>query len=305
MGRGYGAFGARIYDYLMEISRPIHAGLWMLGAVASFSAMAVAGRELSTEMNTFELMMYRSAIGFFLICAILPLSKHGFAQVKTNHFGLHLSRNIVHFTGQNLWFYGIAIIPFSQLVALEFTNPIWVALLAPFFLGETMTKARIISAVIGFVGVLIVAQPSVAPFTSGHAAGLAAALAFAVNTLFTKKIMTVNSVLSVLFWMTLLQFTFGLALSIPGGIPIPSYIGVTWVFVVAICGLTAHYCLTMALSIAPASIVAPMDFIRLPIITLLGVLLYDEPLLWPVIFGTILIVVGNMVNIRAESRKRD
>jgi len=272
----------------------------MLGAVVSFSAMAVAGRELSVEMNTFELMMYRSAIGLGIVMLFLRTSQKGIEQVKTQHFRLHLARNIVHFIGQNLWFFGIAVIPFSQLVALEFTNPIWVALLAPIFLGESITRTRIVAAIIGFIGVLIVARPGVAPFEWGHAAGLGAALAFAINTLFTKRIAQIDGVLSVLFWMTLLQFIFGLVLSLPNGIPIPSLGGAGWIFVVAVCGLTAHYCLTTALSLAPASIVAPMDFIRLPIITMLGAVLYGEALMWPVILGTVVIVVGNLMNIRAE-----
>ena len=105
--------------------------------------MAVAGREIQVEMNTFELMLYRSAIGFVIVLLALPRSRGGFAQVRTPHLGLHLDRNLFHYTGQNLWFYAVALIPLSQLVALEFTNPIWVALLAPFLLGERLTRVRI------------------------------------------------------------------------------------------------------------------------------------------------------------------
>ena len=276
----------------------------MLGAVASFSAMAVAGRELSVEMNTFELMMYRSAIGFAIVCLLLWKSIKGFAQVKTKRFDMHLKRNIFHFTGQNLWFFGVAVIPFSQLVALEFTSPIWVILIAPLFLGEKMTKARVLAALSGFIGVLIVAQPGVITLGTGHIAGLLAAVFFALNVVYTRQISRFESVLSVLFWMTLLQFIFGFVLSIKGGIPIPTLIGTQWVLVVAICGLTAHYCLTTALSLAPASTVAPMEFIRLPVITFVGMVLYDEPLVWAVFIGALFILGGNFINIRAEMKRK-
>lgn len=276
----------------------------MLGAVASFSAMAVAGREISVEMNTFELMMYRSAIGFVIILLIIARSKRGFSQIQTNNMRLHMKRNVFHFAGQNLWFYGIAVLPFSQLVSLEFTNPIWVALLAPFFLGEVMTKIKVFAAVIGFIGVLIVAQPGVQPFELGHAAGLGAALFFALNVIYTKQIARIESVLSVIFWMTLIQFVFALILSIPGGIPIPTNTGMIWVVVVSICGLTAHYCLTTALSLAPATIVAPMDFVRLPVVTILGMILYNEELSRAVIIGASIIIVGNLINIRAEQLRQ-
>lgn len=147
----------------------------MLGAVASFSSMAVAGREISVELNTFELMMYRSAIGFVIV-NLLILKMGGYSQIKSDRLGMHLKRNIFHFAGQNLWFYGIVVLPFSQLVALEFTSPIWVIILAPFLLGEAMTKARAFAALCGFVGVLIVAQPGVLDLGIGHAAGAGSAI---------------------------------------------------------------------------------------------------------------------------------
>jgi drug/metabolite transporter (DMT)-like permease len=286
---------------MTDQSHPLRAGIWMLGAVASFSAMAVAGREISVELNTFELMMYRSAIGFVVV-NILIWKFDGFAQIKSDRLGMHLKRNTFHFIGQNLWFYGIVVIPFSQLVALEFTSPIWVIILAPFFLGEKMTKPRVIAAISGFIGVLIVAQPGVITLGAGHAAGAAAAVFFALNVIYTRQISRFESVLSVLFWMTLMQFVFGLILSLPGGIPVPSADGMKWVIIVAIAGLTAHYCLTTALSLAPASTVAPMEFIRLPVITLVGMMLYDEPFVWAVAIGALFILGGNFINIRAERK---
>ena len=80
--------------------------------------MAVAGRAIQTELNTFELMAYRSVVGFVLVCLVIAFSKDRFAQVKTTKAGTHVLRNLFHFTGQNLWFYGITVIPLAQLVAL-------------------------------------------------------------------------------------------------------------------------------------------------------------------------------------------
>ena len=139
----------------MERSNTLKAAAWMMGAVVSFTAMAVAGREIQVEMNTFELMLYRSAIGFAVVLLVLPRSARRLRPgAQPPHLGLHLKRNLFHYTGQNLWFYAVALIPLSQLVALEFTNPIWVALLAPFLLGERLTRVRILAALIGFIGVL-------------------------------------------------------------------------------------------------------------------------------------------------------
>ncbi len=275
----------------------------MMGAVVSFVAMAVAGRALLTGMNTFELMLYRSLVGFAIVSLVIALGDAGFSQVRTTHFGLHLKRNLFHYTGQNLWFFAVAIIPLSQLVALEFTNPIWVALLAPLLLGEALTRTRLLGALLGFAGVIVVAQPGQAPLEPGHFAALASAVCFALNTIFTRQIMRFDRVLCVLFWMTLLQGSASLLLSLPGGVPLPTSENIVWILVVGVTGLSAHYSLTSALGHAPASIVAPMEFIRLPLIAVVGTLLYGEDLRVSVFVGAALIITGNLVNLRAETRR--
>lgn len=287
----------------MDDARPLLAFAWMMGAVMSFAAMAVAGREIQVEMNTFELMLYRSVIGCAVVTLVLWRGPGGLRRIRTRHPALHIQRNLVHYSGQNLWFFGVMLIPLSQLVAIEFTNPIWVALLAPLMLGEALTRPRILAAALGFVGVVIVAQPGAAPLQIGHAAALGAAICFAMNTIFTKRIMRSDPVLCVLFWMTLSQSAMSLLLALPGGIPLPSATVMPWIVVVGLTGLSAHYSLTSALQHAPATIVAPMEFIRLPVIALIGMWLYAEPLRPAIFAGAALIVAGNLVNLRAATRR--
>jgi len=276
----------------------------MTGAHASFISMAVAGRAIQTELNTFELMAYRSVVGFVLVCLVIAFSKDRFAQVKTNKAGTHALRNLFHFTGQNLWFYGITVIPLAQLVALEFSSPIWVALLAPLMLGESMTRSKFIGAMIGFVGVLVVARPGIAPLELGHLAGLGASVGFAMNTIFTKKLMRTDTTLCVLFWMTASQAVMGFALAAPGGVTMFSLGMAPWIVLVGVAGLSAHFCLTSALRHAPATIVAPMEFARLPLIAIVGMVIYGEPLELAVFVGAALILAGNLYNIIAQRRLR-
>ncbi len=284
-----------------EEARPLLAALWMTGAIASFTLMAVAGRAIQVELSSFELMFWRSLIGFGIVLALVAgLSRAGLRQLVPSVPGLHLARNVFHFAGQNLWFYGITMIPLAQLVALEFTSPIWVALLAPLLLGEALTRRKLAVAVLGFGGVLLVAQPGVQPLNAGHLAGILAALGFALNVLFTKRIMRHDSVWCVLFWMTLSQTLFGLALSFIGGFTWPSVALIPWLLVVGVTGLTAHFSLTSALALAPASTVAPMEFARLPVIALVGVWLYAEALDVLVFLGAAIIFSANWWNMRAK-----
>ncbi|MEM1345552.1 MAG: DMT family transporter, partial [Pseudomonadota bacterium] len=132
----------------------------MAGAIASFSLMAVAGRELSDTLDTFEIMAFRSIVGLACVLSV-GVALGRLSEVRMSHLGLHALRNVAHFTGQNLWFYAIATIPLAQVFALEFTSPLWVAVLAPLLLGETMPRARGAAIALGFIGILIVVRPGV------------------------------------------------------------------------------------------------------------------------------------------------
>lgn len=284
--------------------RPVLAFLWMLGAICAFTLMAVAGRAVQQEMNSFELMAWRSLIGVGIVGALVARSRRGFAQLRTAVPWLHVKRNIVHFAGQNFWFHALMLIPLAQVTALEFTNPIWVGILAPFLLGERFTPRRAAAALIGFAGILIVARPGVAPLGFGHAAALLAALGFALNTIYTRRLMAHDSVLCVLFWMTASQCLMGFAAGAPGGIPLPSAAVQPWLIVVSVAGLAAHYALTSALSHAPATVVAPMEFLRLPVIAVVGAFLYGEPLEAAVFLGGAVILGANLLNIAGAARGR-
>jgi len=283
--------------------RPMLAFCWMLGAIASFTLMAVAGRAVQTELNSFELMALRSVIGFAIVCAVLALSRPGFAQVRTRRPWLHVQRNLIHFTAQNAWFAALMLIPLAQLTALEFTAPIWIALLAPLLLGERLTPRRALAVVLGFAGVLIVARPGVEPLHLGHLLGLVAALGFALNSIWTKKIMAHDTVLCVLFWMTASQAVMGLALGLPGGFTMPSAAVWPWLGLVAVTGLTAHYALTSALGHAPVSLVAPMEFLRLPVISTVGAVVYGEAVALAVFVGGAVILLANLVNLGLPRRR--
>lgn len=278
----------------------------MLGAIASFTLMAIAGRAIQAELNSFELMFWRSMVGLgVMVCVLAALRERMiFTEIRPTRPGLHLIRNLFHFAGQNLWFYGIMMIPLAQLVALEFTMPIWVALLAPLILGERFGWRRLGVAVLGFAGILIVAQPGAQTLTPGHAAGILCAIGFAMNVMLTKRIMRHDSVLCVLFWMTVLQTLFGLILAQWGGFTWPPVTLTPWLLAVGLTGLSAHYALSSALTLAPASTVAPMEFLRLPVIAFVGVWLYAEALEAAVFIGAAVILLANWINIRAGLQER-
>ncbi|GFE63720.1 DMT transporter permease [Litoreibacter roseus] len=276
----------------------------MLGAIVSFTAMAIAGRAISSELDTFELMLYRSLIG---ICIVLIAARlfGTLGSIQMRDLKTHALRNVAHFTGQNCWFAAITMIPLAQVVALEFTSPIWVALLAPFVLNEKLTRLRILVAVLGFIGILIAARPDISNIEPGIALAALAAVGFAGSALFTKLLTRSHSITNILFWLTVMQSVFGLVMAgWDGDIFWPSVVIWPWVVLVAFAGLCAHFCLTTALTLAPAAVVMPMDFARLPVIAVIGALAYSEALDPWVILGAVIIFSANYLNIAAETRRK-
>lgn len=278
-------------------SENVHAMVWMIGAIVAFTTMAIAGRAVSDVHDTFEIMLFRSLIGVGIVVSLGAYFKN-LHQINRERLGLHFARNLAHFAGQNLWFFALPLIPLAQLFALEFTGPLWVLLLAPIFLGETLTKKKLSYAALGFVGILIVAKPEFGVLNIGVLTGALAAVGFAFTAIFTRKLTRTESITCILFWLTFLQAIFGfIGVIWDGTVTWPTQETWVWLIIIGLAGLVAHYCLTTALSLAPASIVMPIDFVRLPLIACIGMIFYSETLDAWLILGASLILLGNYLNV--------
>jgi drug/metabolite transporter (DMT)-like permease len=192
-------------------------------------------------------------------------------------------------------------IPLGQVFALEFTSPIWLILLAPIFLGEALTRPKLIAAGFGFVGTMFVARPDFSTFDPGVIAAALAAVCFATTNMATKALTRHETIVSIMFWLTGMQLVMGLVMAgYDGDIALPTAQTLPWLVLIGLCGLTAHFCLTTALSLAPASVVVPIDFLRLPVAFTLGWFLYGESLSPALIIGAGLILAGISLNLWAS-----
>ena len=279
---------------------PLKAAVWMMGSVTAFTAMAVAARQIQGTHDTFEIMAARSVVGLVLVSGF-ALATGRRAQITRQRLSGHLLRNIVHFTGQNLWLFALALIPLAQVFAIEFTSPLWVLLLAPLALGEALTRPRLVAAALGFAGILIVTRPWGLGIGWGVAAAAGSALCFATTSLLTKRLTRDEPVLAILFWLTLMQAVFGIVLAgADGSVHWPDAATAPWLVVIGMAGVGAHLSLTSALRLAPAAFVMPIDFLRLPLIAVVGAALYEEPLDPYVLLGGAVIFAGVVHNLRAE-----
>jgi drug/metabolite transporter (DMT)-like permease len=272
----------------------------MSGTLVSFMAMAVGGRELSAQLSTFQILFFRSVIGFLIVGFFLGCSN--WRQILTEHLRVHVLRNLSHFGGQFGWFYGIAFIPLAEVFALEFTVPVWTAVLATVLLREQITRARVAAIVFGVLGVFLILRPGLAVISPAAPAVLGSAFCYALSHTLTRRLALVDTPLTILFYMTVIQLPLGFVTSIFDWTT-PSLAMLPWIIVVGVAALSGHYCMARALAIADAIVVVPMDFLRLPLIAAVGFLFYDENLDWFVLAGGIVMFTGNFLNIQAEKKR--
>jgi drug/metabolite transporter (DMT)-like permease len=283
---------------------------WTLVSVLAFALTAWSGRECGRHMSAMNMVFYRNIISLLILLATFRWLGISLASLRANKPWMQWGRALVHFCGQWCWMAALLLIPLIELISLEFTLPLWVALLAPAILGEKLTMPRIMAAVIGFTGVLVivlgpvvVSGGSAAPsFNLGTALALICAVFFCFNLIGTRYLTRHDGPLTILMFMvvnnSILAFVLGLpTMSVPPAGVVP------WILMLGVCSLVAHFALARALAYGEAVVVAPMDFLRIPLMVALGALVYHEPLHGIVLVGTALVLTGNIVNIWYEQRR--
>ncbi|HEX6364087.1 MAG TPA: DMT family transporter [Albitalea sp.] len=278
------------------------AALWMAGWLSLMVVIAVAGREATRELAVFEVMVLRSSIGLVMLYPLIR-ANGGFAAMRTTRLRDHAVRNVVHYAAQYGWFAALTLIPLAQVVAIEFTMPLWTVLLAAAFLGERIHAWKVTAVALGLVGVAIIVRPGAAAVSAGQLIALAAAVGFAVSVTTVKSLTRTDSAVVIMFWMLVLQTLLGLlpALAVWRA---PSAAAWGWVLVIAFCGTFSHYCMARAMAHADATVVVPMDFLRVPLTAAAGWLVYAERMDAFTVLGTALILAGNGLNLRRPRAAR-
>ena len=275
------------------------AALWMAGWLTLMLIVAVAGREGMRAMNVFQLMEVRSILGLFMLYPLISMNG-GFSVVKTARVHVHIARNLIHYASQLGWFFALTLIPLGQVVAIEFTMPIWTAILAASFLGERMTAWKIAAILLGLVGVIVIVRPATGEINPGQLIALAAAVGFGISVAVVKSLTRTEQTLAIIFWMLVVQSAAGFFPALYVWQWPPAYTW-GWVVVIAFCGTFSHYCMARALLHADATVVIPMDFLRVPLTAIAGWLIYSERLDLFTVLGAALILTGNLLNLKPNA----
>jgi len=275
--------------------------LWMVGALLSFSVMAISIRELARSgMSIFEILVFRSAVALLVLGILLAVRPHLRVHARPRRMKLNLFRNTVHYASQFAWALSLTMLPLATVFALEFTMPAWTTLLAIWVLHERMTPSRLGVVVLGLVGVLVILRPGLATFNPASVLVLVAAFGFATVMIVTKKLTMTETTFGIVFWMAVIQLPLSLI-----GSDLSVFLHLEQRHIlpalgVGCAGLASHYCLSNAFRAGDASLVVPLDFMRIPLIAVVGWAFYNESLDLFVLLGAGIIVVGVLWNLRAE-----
>jgi drug/metabolite transporter (DMT)-like permease len=284
----------------LGLSDTVRGVLWMIATLICFTLMAVAARELTHEMPTMEILVFRNAVAV-LVMAPFVLGR-GLVGLRTRNTKVHLFRAVVQLGGQFGWIYGIALLPLADVTALEFTIPMWTLLLAVVFLGETASRARILATVAGLIGVVVILRPGLAVVTPAALVVLAGSACYAGSGVLVKYLTRTEDATMIVFYMNLLQLPIVAIPALfvwvhPGLADLPLILA--WGF----SGLGAHYTMARGLRLADITLIFPLDFLRLPLIAIVGWMLYAEALDPWTALGAVIIFAGNYYSVRHETRK--
>jgi drug/metabolite transporter (DMT)-like permease len=250
----------------------------------------------------FEILAVRCAGAILILLALLAANPRLRTAVRTRRVPMHFFRSAIHFGGQYCWATALTLLPFATVFALEFTLPVWVLLLAIVVLGEKLTTGRVIVIVLGFVGCLVILRPGLVAFQPASLLVLLASLFYAVFNVATKQMTATETNFGIVFWMNLLQFP----LALSGSDPLFVLRVESWQLLpmagVGVSGLAAHYCMANAFRYGDASVVVPLDFLRVPLIALVGYLFFGESVDALVFVGAAIILAGILWNLRQEAR---
>ena len=273
----------------------------MLLAVTTLTGMFVIIKQLVTELPVFVVALGRT---FFALFMLLPwLYRVGASGIRTKRVGLHFIRSFFGISA----FVGLAFalehLFLADAMVLAFTSPFWSILIGGIVLREVIYGRRIAATVVGFCGVIMIVKPQ-----GGVEPAMLFALLSAILTssamISMKSLSSTEAPTRIVFYFML----FGTLIMIPPAVLTwitPSFIQTGWLLLAGVLGVVGQDFLARAYDAGEVSIVAPFDFIRLPIAALFGFLVFSElPDAWS-IAGTLTIISAAVYLLRRGQREQE
>jgi len=283
-----------------RINRPLEGAMWMVASCAVLALLAGLGRHLS-QLGVDPMQIVFCRLVFAWMCMLPWLMKRGIGNLRTSQTKLYMIRACVSFCAMTTWFYAVSLIPIGEVTALSFLAPLFTTVGAALILGEVVRMRRWTATLIGFCGALIIIRPGMAEMGLGNWLALASAVFMGASALIIKTLTRGDDAWTVVFFSHLLMIPIAL---IPAILvwSWPSF--EVWLFLLATgpIAVVGHIFLTKAFEVTDASIVASVDFSRLPFAVLIGWIAFGEVTDTWTWVGAAVIFASSLYIVRRESK---
>ena len=271
----------------------------MVASTVLFGLMAVCIRLASAQLHAFEIAFFRVFFGF---ATMLPLLfRHGPGLLRTDKLGFYTLRCAIGMVSMFAGFWAIVNLPLAQAIALSYSTPLFVTIGAVVFLGEIVGARRWTAVLVGFLGVLVIVQPTPEGFTAGTLVALLAALASANAAISIKFLSRTEHPDAIVLWTTMLWMPMAL---LPALAVWETPRGITWLWIVlsGVLGTVAHLIWTRALKLGDASMLTPISFLQIVVVAIFGWALFGESLDRWTLVGAGIVLASNVYIARREAR---
>lgn len=277
-------------------------------SVLLFVVMASLIKAASSEVPPGEAVFFRSLFAMPVIVLWLAATGHLADGWRTKNPLGHLWRGLIGTTAMALSFAGLAILPLSEVKAIQYAAPILVVIFAALLLGERIRKIRITAVALGMAGVLIILWPRLASFSDtasdpvlalGALIVLAGSACAAMAQVFVRRLVETESASSIVFWFTMTSTGLSL-LTLPFGWAMPQPMAFAALVGAGICGGVGQILLTHSYRYADVSVIAPFDYMSMLFALVIGYLLFEEVPTMPMLFGAALVISAGVLIILRE-----
>ena len=271
---------------------------WMLVLASCTAFDAIIIRVVGETIHPFEIGFFRV---LFALLLITPwLIRAGLVDLRSRFLPVHACRAVLKLGAQIAYFYAVLMVPLTDVAALGFTKPIFVAIGAALFLGEMMRARRWTAIAIGFLGILIILQPTSGLFDPWSLLAIAAAIGLSGVALMMKFLASRETTTAILAWNLMISVPIALILALPvWTTPTPAVLGL--LIVQGGLGALAQFSAAKAMRLADASMLTIIEFARLPLIALLAFLFFGELASYWTWVGALIILASTLYLVRREA----
>lgn len=274
--------------------------LWTISSTFFSGVMINMVKHVSTDLNTAEIIFFRNVFAFAMFLPIIFYK--GVSHFKTNRIGVHLLRSFTGLTSMMIYFYCVSVMNISVVTAISFTAPLFTAIMAIYFFKDKLNVHQGFALFVGFVGVLIVIQPSNEGFNPIALIVLISAVFWALSGIIIKKLAETESALQTTFFMTLFMMIFSAPIAIyVWDSPTPEQL--MWLFGIAVSSNLLQYSLAKSLACSDFSVVLPFDFTRMIFSAGIAYLAFGENMDVNALMGSVVILAAAFYAAFTERRK--